>query len=64
MGGQSYDSANIRAPTTNGLTVRMVFALLLLAEYMIHAVDVTEEFLHGQFEEGGRVYKDEYSSMS
>jgi hypothetical protein len=54
--GQSYDSANIHAPVTNAVTVRLVLVLMLLAGWVSHVVDVKGAFLHGKFEKGEKVY--------
>ena len=54
--GQSYDSANIHAPVTNNVTVKLVLVLMLIAGWVAHIVDVKGAFLHGEFKKGEEVY--------
>ena len=54
--GESYDSSSIHAPVTNNVTIRLFFVLMLLAGWVAHIVDVKGAFLHGEFEQGEKVY--------
>ena len=53
---RSYDSANIHAPVTNNITIRLFLVLVLLAGWVAHIVDVKGACLYGEFEEGEKVY--------
>ena len=54
--GIYYDSASIHAPVTNAMSVRMVLALMLMADWTAEVVGVKGEFLHGQFTDCKRMY--------
>ena len=50
--GVHYDTEEIVSPVTNDMSIRIVMALTLMAEFIAKVVDVKGEFLHGGFDEG------------
>jgi hypothetical protein len=54
--GESYDEDSKAAPVINIVTVRIVFVLLIMANWYAHMVDVNGAFLLGSFEKGRKVY--------
>lgn len=49
--GLHYDPANIAAPVTNEMSIRIVMVLTLMAVWTAQIVDVKGAFLHGEFDE-------------
>ncbi len=47
----------ISSPVTNAATIRIVLVLMVMAKMMAHIVDVKGAFLHGEFEDGEKVYR-------
>jgi hypothetical protein len=51
--GQHYDGTAISSPDTSSATIRIVLALMVMADMLAHVVDVKgARFLHGEFEDG------------
>lgn len=50
--GVHYDPANIAAPVTNDMSIRIMMTLALMANWVTWITDVKGAFLHGEFEEG------------
>ena len=48
--GVHYDSANISAPVTNDVTIRIVLVIMLMASWVGELLDIKGAFLHGDFE--------------
>eukprot|EP00979_Chaetoceros_neogracilis_P016407 scaffold7985_cov123-Chaetoceros_neogracile.AAC.1 len=49
--GLHYDAANIAAPVTNEMSIRIVMVLALMAAWTAQIIDVKGAFLHGEFDE-------------
>jgi hypothetical protein len=58
VAGKHYDATSIAAPVTSDTTIRIVLTLLLMANWCGELLDVKGAFLHGEFEEGKRLYMD------
>ena len=54
--GEHFDNSNIHAPVANGITIRIVFTIMIMGRLEAEVVDVDGAFLHGEFEPGERVY--------
>jgi hypothetical protein len=54
--GQHYNASSISAPVTNGMTIKLVLALMLASGGIAHVVDVKGAFLHGEFDDGEKIY--------
>jgi hypothetical protein len=54
--GEHYDSTSIASPVANEVTIRCMFVLMLMAYCMGELLDVKGAFLHGDFENGERLY--------
>ena len=48
--GVHYDGTSIAAPVTNELSVRTLFVMMLMADWVGHVLDVKGAFLRGEFE--------------
>jgi hypothetical protein len=46
----------ISSPVTNSATIRIVLVLMVMADMIAHVVDVKGAFLHGEFEDGEKIY--------
>jgi hypothetical protein len=49
--GLHYDAANIAAPVTNEMSIRIVMVLALMTVWTAQIIDVKGAFLHGEFDE-------------
>ncbi len=54
--GQHYNALRISAPITNGMTIKLVLTLMLASGGIAHVVDVKGAFLHGEFNNGEKIY--------
>ena len=52
--GLHYDGASIAALVTNGMIIRIIMVLALMAGWASKIVDVKGAFLRGEFEEGAK----------
>ena len=53
---QHFNGITISSRVTNAVTIRIVLVLMAVAKMMAHIVDVKGAFLHGEFENGEKVY--------
>ncbi len=54
--GQHYDALSIRAPVTNGMTIKLVLSLMLASGGIAHVVDIKGAFLYGGFSDGEKIH--------
>ena len=54
--GEHFESSNIHAPVANGVTIRIVFTIMIIGRLEVEVIDVNGAFLHGEFEPEERVY--------
>jgi hypothetical protein len=54
--GQNYNGTTISSPVTNSATIRIVLVLMVMANMIAHVVGVNKAFLHGEFEDGKKIY--------
>merc|ERR1739848_491062 len=54
--GEHYNSDFIASPVTNDVTIRVIMALMIMAGWASHIVDVKGAFLHGEFENNEELY--------
>jgi hypothetical protein len=54
--GQHYNGMTISSPVTNPATIRIVLVLMVMADMIVHVVDVKGAFLHGEFEYGKKIH--------
>jgi len=54
--GQHFDVTSLAAPVTNDASLRIMFTLMLMAGWTAYIVDVKGAFLHGDFEDGEKIY--------
>jgi hypothetical protein len=54
--GEHYDADSMAAPVVNEITIRLVFTLMVMAGWYAEVVDVRGAFLHGEFDEGTRLF--------
>jgi hypothetical protein len=54
--GQHFNALSISAPITNGMTIKLVLALMLASGGIAHVVNVKGAFLHNKFEDGEKIY--------
>ena len=52
----TYDSSSISSPVTSDVTIRIVLALMLMANWQAWVVDVEGAFLHGEFDQGEEIH--------
>ena len=51
-----YDQSSIHAPVTNGISIRVLLTLMIMAGWVANVVDVKGAFLHGEFTDGEVIY--------
>ena len=56
--GIHYDSGTTAAPVVNEMTIRIIFTLMVMADWYAEMVNVRGAFLHGEFKEGTKLYKE------
>ena len=54
--GEHYDGTSIASPVTNDATIRITMVLMLLATWSAQIVDVKGAFLHGNLDDGEKIY--------
>ena len=54
--GQHCNSHNIASPVTNNMTIKIIMILMIMAGWCGKILDVKGAFLHGQFENGEKLY--------
>lgn len=54
--GKHFQSHNVAAPVVNEITIRVIFVLMIMMQYVGELLDVKGAFLHGDFEEGEQVH--------
>ena len=54
--GEHYNADSTAAPVVNEITIRLVFTLMVMAGWYAEVVDVRGAFLHGEFDEGTRLF--------
>jgi len=54
--GQHFDGTSLAEPVTNDASMRIMFTLMLMAGWTAYIVDVKGAFLHGDFEDGEKIY--------
>jgi hypothetical protein len=54
--GIHYHEDNKSAPVVNDMTIQIVFVLAVLAKWYMEVLDIKGAFLHGEFEDGERIY--------
>jgi hypothetical protein len=54
--GQHFNASSISAPVTNGMTIKLVMTLMLASGGIAHVVTVKGAFLHGEFDDGEKIY--------
>ena len=54
--GEHFKSNSIASPVTNNITICIVLVLMLLAGWHGELIDIKGAFLHGDFEDGEKLY--------
>jgi len=54
--GQYFDSTWLAAPVTNDASIRTAFTLMLMDGWTACIVDVKGALLHGNYEDGEKIY--------
>lgn len=54
--GVHYREDNKSSPVVSDITIRIVFVLAIMAKMYMEVLDVKGAFLHGEFEDGERIY--------
>ena len=57
--GQHFDRTSLAAPVASDASIRIMFTLMMMAGWTAYLVDVKEAFLHGNFEDGEKIYMEE-----
>jgi hypothetical protein len=54
--GQHYNALGISAPITNGMTIKLVWMLMLTKCGIAHVVNIKGAFLHGKLDNGEKIF--------